>query len=72
MGCLVWTPTYYDTIYGFQGRYLLPVLPLMLLTCLPRRLSVASGDDAAVSLACGMCLVNAGVLVHATLAVIAR
>ena len=71
-GCLVWTPTYYDTIYGFQGRYLLPVLPLMLLTCLPRRLSVASGDDAAVSLACGMCLVNAGVLVNAMLAVIAR
>ena len=51
---------------------LLPLLPLMLLTCLPRRLSVASGDDAAVSLACGMCLVNAGILVNAMLAVIAR
>ncbi|MDD6320320.1 MAG: DUF2142 domain-containing protein [Oscillospiraceae bacterium] len=71
-GCLVWTPTYYETIYGFQGRYLLPVVPLLLLTCLPRRLSVESGDDAAVSLACGLCLVNAGVLINAMLTVIAR
>ncbi len=40
-GCLLWTPTYYQTLYGFQGRYLLPVLPALLLTCLPRRVQVA-------------------------------
>ena len=38
-GCLLWTPTHYETLYGLQGRYFLPVLPLLLLTCLPRRLA---------------------------------
>ena len=71
-GCLVWTPTYYQTVYGFQGRYLLPVLPLFLLTCLPRRVQVASGKQSACTLVCCLCVVNAGVLLNAMLAVIAR
>jgi len=71
-GCLVWTPTYYQTVYGFQGRYLLPVLPLFLLTCLPRRVQVASGKSSACTLVCCLCVVNAGVLLNAMLAVIAR
>ncbi|MDL2294802.1 DUF2142 domain-containing protein [Ruminococcaceae bacterium OttesenSCG-928-D13] len=29
-GCILWTPAHYTTIYGIQGRYLLPVLPLAL------------------------------------------
>ena len=33
-GCLLWTPTHYDTLYGLQGRYFLPVLPLLLLMLL--------------------------------------
>ena len=71
-GCLVWTPTYYQTVYGFQGRYLLPVLPLFLLTCLPRRVQVASGKQSACTLVCCLCVINAGVLLNAMLAVIAR
>ena len=71
-GCLVWTPTYFQTVYGFQGRYLLPVLPLFLLTCLPRRVQVASGKQSACTLVCCLCVVNAGVLLNAMLAVIAR
>ena len=71
-GCLVWTPTYYQTVYGFQGRYLLPVLPLLLLTCLPRRVQVTSGKQSACTLVCCLCVVNAGVLLNAMLAVIAR
>lgn len=71
-GCLVWTPTYYQTVYGFQGRYLLPVLPLFLLTCLPRRVQVVNGRRSAATLICGLCVVNAGVLLNAMLAVIAR
>ncbi|MEG1862033.1 MAG: DUF2142 domain-containing protein [Oscillospiraceae bacterium] len=31
MGCVLWTPTYYKTIYGIQGRYFLPILPILLL-----------------------------------------
>lgn len=30
-GCISWTPLYYKTIYGLQGRYFLPVFPLFLL-----------------------------------------
>ena len=29
--CMTWTPINYETIYGIQGRYLLPALPLALL-----------------------------------------
>ena len=37
LGCISWTPTYYTTIYGLQGRYFLPVLCLLLLAR-PKRL----------------------------------
>ncbi len=30
LGCILWTPQSYDIIYGIQGRYFLPVLPLAL------------------------------------------
>ena len=58
--------------YGLQGGVLLPVLPLFLLTCLPRRVQVASGKPSACTLVCCLCVVNAGVLLNAMLAVIAR
>lgn len=31
--CLTWTPVNYDHIYGLQGKYLLPAVPLLLLAC---------------------------------------
>lgn len=31
LACLTWTPINYQTIFGIQGRYFLPVLPLVLL-----------------------------------------
>ncbi|MEG1176421.1 MAG: DUF2142 domain-containing protein [Ruthenibacterium sp.] len=37
LGCVLWTPTYYTAIYGLQGRYFLPLLPLLLLLLKPRR-----------------------------------
>ena len=30
LACIGWTPTYYLTIYGIQGRYFLPLIPLLL------------------------------------------
>lgn len=71
-GCIVWTPTYYQTIYGLQGRYLLPVLPLALLVCAPRRVLAADADTAAAQLVCGLCAVNFGVLLNIMLVIIAR
>ena len=41
--CIQWTPLSYDFIWGFQGRYLLPVLPLLLLA-LPLERVHTQGD----------------------------
>lgn len=71
-GCIVWTPTYYETVYGLQGRYLLPVLPLALLVCAPRRILAVDADTAASQLVCGLCAVNFGVILNIMLVIIAR
>ena len=71
-GCITWTPVSHTTIYGLQGRYFLPVLPLLLLTCLPRRRTVPASRDAAAPLLSGLCLVNVGVLINTMLVVTAR
>ena len=72
-GCLLWTPTHYETLYGLQGRYFLPVLPALLLTCLPRRLAaVADEADAQARLTGVLALVQWGVILNIMLAVIAR
>lgn len=71
-GCIVWTPTYYETVYGLQGRYLLPVLPLALLVCAPRRVLAVDADTAASQLVCGLCAVNFGVLLNIMLVILAR
>ena len=73
-GCLLWTPTYYETLYGLQGRYFLPVLPLLLLSCTPRRLAALQQDEetAGAALVCALCVVQAGVLLNIMLAVMAR
>lgn len=104
LGCVSWTPTYYETIYGLQGRYFLPVLPAALLALCPAGCwraadgagaAEASGDaeaagaeaagaakasgaanpadtEPAARLLLGFAAVNAGVLVNAMLAVMAR
>lgn len=69
-GCVLWTPTYYTTIYGFQGRYLLPVLPAAMLALSPVRLRY-QGDLRPV-LSCAALWLNAGVLLNAMLVIIAR
>lgn len=72
-GCLLWTPVRYETLYGLQGRYFLPILPLLLLTCVPRRLAAVPDEDAAQDrLTLALALVQAGVVVNVMLAVIAR
>ena len=70
-GCLTWTPTYSETLYGLQGRYFLPVLPAMLTALAPRGLQAADGQKAGAGLVCALCVVNAGVLLNTMLAVIA-
>ncbi len=43
MVCIYWTPSAYDYLWGFQGRYLLPLLPCLLLAIPFRRIQV-EGD----------------------------
>lgn len=72
-GCLLWTPIRYETLYGLQGRYFLPILPLLLLTCLPRRLAAVQDEDAAQArLLATLGIVQAGVVVNIMLAIIAK
>lgn len=72
-GCLLWTPTHYETLYGLQGRYFLPVLPALLLTCLPRRLAAVPDEASAQARLTGaLALVQWGVILNIMLAVIAR
>ena len=69
LGCISWTPTYYTSIYGFQGRYFLPVLPLLLLWR-PKALALAA--DCRRGLTFAFILTDIGVLLNAFLAVVAR
>ena len=48
------------------------ICAIRFMDCLPRRVQVASGKQSACTLVCCLCVVNAGVLLNAMLAVIAR
>ncbi len=70
LGCICWTPTYYETIYGLQGRYFLPVLPLALLALAPAKLRPSSDLTRGVLFA--FAGVDCLVVLNIMLAVIAR
>ncbi len=69
LGCISWTPTYYTTIYGLQGRYFLPVLCLLLLAR-PKRLLLQT--DCTRGLIYAVTLVDLLVLLNAFLSILAR
>lgn len=71
LGCICWTPTYYDTIYGLQGRYFLPVLPLGLLALAPAGLRPA-GSGFTRKLLFAFTAVDCMVVLNILIAVIAR
>ena len=70
LGCVCWTPVRYTTIYGLQGRYFLPVLPLALLVLAPRHLRPARCNLR--SLVVAFTVLDCMVLLNILLAVIAR
>ncbi|WP_291246268.1 DUF2142 domain-containing protein [Fournierella sp.] len=69
LGCISWTPTYYTTIYGLQGRYFLPVLCLLLLAR-PKLLLLQT--DCTRGLIYAVTLVDLLVLLNAFLSILAR
>ncbi|MBQ5755489.1 MAG: DUF2142 domain-containing protein, partial [Oscillospiraceae bacterium] len=70
VGCITWTPTYYTSIYGLQGRYFLPALPLLLLALRPVKLQRTENSGALLPLC--MAFANAGILLNSFLAILAR
>lgn len=70
LGCICWTPTYYTTIYGLQGRYFLPVLPLALLALAPHRMRPAG--DLSRTLLFAFTGVDCLIVLNILIAVIAR
>lgn len=71
-GCILWTPLSHTTIYGLQGRYFLPLLPMVLCVLPPRSVRLPDTARAESELTGVLCLINAGVLINIMLAVIAR
>lgn len=69
LGCVSWTPTYYTTIYGLQGRYFLPVLPLLLLA---RPRSFTLQNNCTRGLVYATVLLDICVVINAFLAIMAR
>ena len=72
LGCICWTPTYYDTIYGLQGRYFLPVLPLAMLALAPAHLCPAKGKGHTHGVLLAFAAVDCMVVLNILIAVIAR
>ena len=72
LGCICWTPTYYDTIYGLQGRYFLPVLPLAMLALAPAHLRPAKGKGHTRGVLLAFAAVDCMVVLNILIAVIAR
>jgi hypothetical protein len=73
VGCIIrWTPTSYDIIYGIQGRYFLPMLPLAL-CCLSRNwLGLKKTRDTGPSIVLGFTGVGVFSLLNAFLLILAR
>ncbi len=69
LGCVSWTPTYYTTIYGLQGRYFLPVLPLLLLA---RPASFTLKQDCTRGLVFSTLLLDVCVVANVFLVILAR
>lgn len=54
--CITWTPINYTTLFGMQGRYLLPILPLLLLPLSTTKTVVLQRDKTAALTLSGIAL----------------
>ncbi|MBQ7284335.1 MAG: DUF2142 domain-containing protein [Oscillospiraceae bacterium] len=43
--CITWTPVNYETVFGIQGRYFLPVLPLLIMALSNKNITVKKNID---------------------------
>jgi len=43
--CVTWTPVNYDTVFGIQGRYFIPVLPLLIMALKTENITLKKDID---------------------------
>ena len=43
--CITWTPVNYETVFGIQGRYFIPVLPLLIMALSNENISFKKNID---------------------------
>ena len=67
-GCILWTPTYWDTIYGIQGRYFLPMLPIFLLLLKGKTFMIKKDISLSLMFAAGV--LNIFVLINSLLVIL--
>ncbi len=72
VGCIVWTPTHYTTIYGVQGRYFLPILPLALCAAAPLWKTLRPTRNMESGVLCGGAVLALGTLANAALVILGR
>lgn len=70
LACLTWTPINYETLFGVQGRYFLPALPLLLLTLRGKNLRFSKPADGI--LVFSECVLVILTILNAFLIIIAR
>ncbi len=63
LGCITWTPVYYTTIYGLQGRYFTPVLAGIAILAKFKFISITK--DISKHIIFAAVLLNIGVLLNA-------
>lgn len=70
LGAITWTETTAAVIYGIQGRYFLPILPLILLCFKNKRLSFEG--DLSKTVIFSSCIIEIGVLVNMLASIVKR
>ncbi|MBQ3007977.1 MAG: DUF2142 domain-containing protein, partial [Oscillospiraceae bacterium] len=68
--CITWTPMDYTTIWGFQGRYLLPVLPLIMIALQSKGLTKTK--DLTTFILCSLFTLNIFTVLNAFIVILSR
>ena len=45
IACITWTPVNYETVFGIQGRYFIPVLPLLVMALSGENITIKKNID---------------------------
>ncbi len=63
LACITWTPSNYETIFGIQGRYFIPILPLVFFLLIGDNIRIKRSIDGVLLF--GLAMVNMLILLDA-------